>query len=52
MVTKMIEFLPIKLGIAYLTVDGKLVKGGQTHRRGGKHLDGNYYRGLGFYEDE
>ena len=42
MVTNMIKFLPMKKGIAYLTVDGKLVKEGQTHRRGGMHIDGNY----------
>ena len=42
MVTNMIKFLPMKKGIAYLTVDGKLVKEGLTHRRGGMHIDGNY----------
>ena len=42
MVTNMIKFLPMKKGIAYLTVDGKLVKEGQTQRRGGMHIDGNY----------
>lgn len=42
LVSKMIEFLPIKQGIAYLTVDGKLVEKGKTQRRGGAHTDGNY----------
>jgi len=42
MVAKMIEFLPIKQGIAYLTVDGKIVEKGKSHRRGGVHIDGNY----------
>jgi hypothetical protein len=42
MVVKMIEFLPIKQGTAYLTVDGKIVEKGKSHRRGGKHIDGNY----------
>ena len=42
LVTKMIEVLPIKKGIAYLTIDGKLVDKGKTQRRGGVHIDGNY----------
>jgi len=42
LVNKMIEFLPIKQGIAYLTIDGKLIEKGKTHRRGGPHTDGNY----------
>jgi hypothetical protein len=42
MVAKMIEFLPIKKGTAFLTVDGKIVEKGQSHRRGGRHIDGNY----------
>lgn len=44
MVAKMIEVLPIKKGIAYLTVDGKLVEKGKTQRRGGAHTDGNYLK--------
>lgn len=43
-VLRMIDFLPIKKGIAYLTVDGKLVEYGKTQRRGGPHIDGNYLR--------
>lgn len=46
LVSKMIEALPVKKGIAYLTVDGKLVKKGNTHRRGGVHIDGNYLPSL------
>lgn len=42
LVKKMIEVLPIKNGIAYLTVDGKVVSENSTHRRGGVHIDGNY----------
>ena len=42
LVSKMLEVLPIKSGIAYLTVDGKLVEEGKTQRRGGVHIDGNY----------
>ena len=42
MVSKMIKALPIKKGIAYLTLDGKLVEEGKTQRRGGVHIDGNY----------
>lgn len=44
LVSKMIEFLPNKSGIAYLTVDGKLVEKSKTHRRGGTHIDGNYVK--------
>lgn len=29
-------------GTAYLTIDEKLVKNGESHRRGGPHTDGNY----------
>jgi len=46
MVSKMIEALPIKRGIAYLTLDGKLVEEGKTQRRGGVHIDGNYLPSL------
>ena len=42
-VSSMIKDLPVKKGIAYLTVDGRVVKKGETHRRGGPHIDGNYY---------
>lgn len=41
-VTEMVSGLPFKRGIAYLTVDGREVEKGSTHRRGGKHIDGNY----------
>lgn len=46
LVEKMIETLPIKKGIAYLTVDGKKVMAGQTQRRGGVHIDGNFLPSL------
>ncbi len=39
---EMLSKLPIRKGIAFLTVDGKVVKRGETHRRGGAHIDGNY----------
>ena len=42
LVSKMIDALPNKKGVAYLTVDGKLVEKGKTQRRGGVHIDGNY----------
>lgn len=41
-VKKMVSPLPIKEGVAFLTVDGKLVEKGKTQRRGGIHIDGNY----------
>lgn len=46
LIKNMIEFLPIKSGIAYLTVDGKIVEKGVTQRRGGVHIDGNYLPSL------
>ena len=46
MVSKMIEVLPFKKGIAYLTIDGKLVEKGKTQRRGGVYIDGNYLPSL------
>lgn len=42
LVANMIAALPIKKGIAYLTVDGKIVEKGMSQRRGGIHIDGNY----------
>lgn len=42
LVRRMIDSLPIKTGTAFLTIDGKEVNAGQTQRRGGKHIDGNY----------
>lgn len=41
-VEKMISSIPKLKGEAYLTVDGKLVEAGKSHRRGGPHIDGNY----------
>lgn len=41
-VTQMIKALPIKEGLAFLTVDAKRVIAGKTQRRPGKHIDGNY----------
>jgi hypothetical protein len=41
-VKQMIDFLPAKAGEAYLTVDGRVVEKGRTHRRGAPHIDGNY----------
>lgn len=38
----MIDCLPTKKGIAYLTVDGRVIEEGISHRRGGVHIDGNY----------
>ena len=41
-ITDMINNNPIKNGIAYLTIDCKSIKAGDSHRRGGPHVDGNY----------
>lgn len=42
LIDEMLSVLPIKEGIAYLTIDGKIINSGATHRRGGAHIDGNY----------
>jgi len=42
LVGKMIESLPIKKGISFLTVDCREIQAGNSHRRGGAHIDGNY----------
>lgn len=42
-----IDHSPKKEGRAYLTIDEKVVKKGETHRRGGAHTDGNYLFGWG-----
>lgn len=41
-VLNLLEKLPIKTGNAYLTIDEKLIHAGESHRRGGPHVDGNY----------
>lgn len=41
-VARMIRQIPVKKGIAYLTIDGKTVSKGKTQRRGGVHIDGNF----------
>ena len=41
-VEDMIKHLPDRNSNAFLTVDRKVVKSGETHRRGGAHIDGNY----------
>ena len=46
LVSKMIEALPVKKGIAYFTIDGKFVEKGKTQRRGGVHIDGNFLPSL------
>lgn len=38
----MLKELDNKKGIAYLTIDGRIVEEGNTQRRGGAHIDGNY----------
>ena len=38
---------PKKTGIAYVTIDEKIVRKGESHRRGGPHTDGNYLFGWG-----
>jgi len=45
-VQEMIEKSPIKTGKAYLTVDEENVVPGNSHRRGGVHIDGNFIYGF------
>lgn len=42
LVLAMVEHLPKREGIGYLTLDGRTVQEGTTQRRGGAHIDGNY----------
>lgn len=42
LVRQMIKTLSDKNGVAFLTVHGKIINPGETQRRGGKHIDGNY----------
>lgn len=42
-IEKMLSLSPIKKGIAYVTIDQKEVEKNKTHRRGGPHVDGNYF---------
>lgn len=44
---EVIDCSPKKTGMAYLTIDEKIVKKGESHRRGGPHTDGNYLFGWG-----
>lgn len=46
-IEEIISYSPTKKGKAYLTIDEKLVRSGETHRRGGPHTDGNYLFGWG-----
>lgn len=46
-VERMIRVLPYRSDRrAFLTVDGRIIKAGQTHRRPGPHIDGNYIPGV------
>jgi hypothetical protein len=47
LINEIIESAPKKTGKAYLTIDEKIVKKGESHRRGGPHTDGNYLFGWG-----
>lgn len=46
-IKSIVEYAPKKTGLAYLTIDEKFVKQGESHRRGGPHTDGNYLFGWG-----
>lgn len=48
LVRNMLERSPVQHGTAFLTIDSKLVPKGQTHRRPGLHVDGNYSQGCGW----
>lgn len=38
-----LDSIGLKSGTVYLTIDEKIVNEGETHRRGGRHIDGNYH---------
>ena len=44
LVQRMIQVLPLEKhgGTAFLTIDARTIPCGETHRRGGVHIDGNY----------
>lgn len=46
-IKSMIDFLPYQKGKSYVTIDRKKLNKGETHRRGGVHIDGNYCFGWG-----
>ena len=46
-IKEIIAHAPKQSGTAYITIDEKEVIAGETHRRGGKHIDGNYIHGWG-----
>lgn len=41
-VETMLAFSPTRIGTAYLTVDERLIEPGKSHRRPGRHIDGNF----------
>lgn len=41
-INQMISVLPKKEGRAFITIDSKIIEAGKTHRRPGKHVDGNF----------
>ncbi len=41
-IKNIVSSVNIKEGKFYVTIDTKVVKSGRTHRRPGKHVDGNY----------
>lgn len=41
-VKEMLKDIKDRAGLAFLTVHGKVLKKGDTHRRPGAHIDGNY----------
>ena len=43
LVKECLKFSTVQSGTAFLTIDEKVLEPGQSHRRGGAHIDGNYY---------
>lgn len=41
-INEMLKQSPIKSGIAFVTIDARIVEKETTHRRGGPHVDGNF----------
>lgn len=47
-VDQVLQFSPAQSGTAFVTIDERIIPQGETHRRPGAHVDGNYFKGLGW----
>ena len=42
LVKECLKYSTVKSGIAFITIDERILETGKSHRRGGAHIDGNY----------